>query len=226
MTNRQITSRIKNQLRLLTKDSNLNDRFLLHTAQNISESYLSKRARSRQLFRQSNLYKSVSCVELDSIDTYKCDIVEFKTCNKIMKSKKKLPKLIYSRYGGSIKDVNAIDGVFDFKPSTIDQYRRDSKRVKSPDHKFFYVKDDYLWIPDSDVEVVEMYILTLDHYDLNEIYNCSGNKCKSAWEYDFIAPSDLLEQIIRETVQQVSVTIQIPQDENPNMDENIKSQTV
>ncbi len=57
--------------------------------------------------------------------------------------------------------------------------------------------------------------------------NCEeDNDCRSAWDYDFVITSELLEQVIRETISQVTVTIQIPEDENPNLDSNIKSQTV
>jgi len=225
MTNRQLVARVNNQLRLLSKDSYINDRAILRTAQNTSESYLSKRARNRQLFRQDNLYNTITCVEFKEVNTYECDIVEFKTCNKLMRSKKKMPKLVYSRYGSSIKEVTSIDGSVDFKPSTISQYRRDSKRQQIGKHNFFYSENDYIWLPDSEMESGRVYLLTIDLYDLNEISECS-DKCKSAWDYDFIVPSDLLEQVIRETVQQLSTTIQIVEDENPNMDSNIKSQTV
>ena len=227
-TNKEIVSRVKNQLRLLTKDSDLNDRYILFTAQNIAESYLSKRARNRSLFRQTNLYKTVSCVEMISVDTFSCDIVEFKSCKKLRRSKKKLPKLIYSRYGGSIKEVTTIDGSVEFKPSTTAQYRRDSKRLRLGDYKFFYIQDDYLWIPDSEIEAVNIYVLALDLFDLEEMSECSSfdGNCQSAWEFEFVINSDLLEQVIRETIEQVSVPVQIPEDEKPNLDLNQKSQTI
>jgi hypothetical protein len=229
-TNREIVSRVKNQLRLLSKDANLNDRFILFTAENIAETYLSKKARNRALYRYDNLYKDISCVELIDVNTYKCDIVEFRSCKKLKRSKKKLPELVYSRYGGSIKEVTAIDGGVDFKPSTVAQHRRDGKRQKvAPGVNYFYIKDGYLWIPDSDIEMVNIYILALDQYDLDNMSNCPGDdetNCMSAWEYDFVISSDMLEQVIRETIQQVSITIQIQEDENPNLDSNIKSQTV
>jgi hypothetical protein len=229
VTNRELVSRVKNQLRLVNKDSNLNDRFILHTAQNIAESYLSKKARSRSLYRYSDLYKTIPCVELEKIDTFKCDVVEFKSCNKLVRSKKKLPKLVYSRYGGSLKEVTSIDNVFLFKPSTVSQYRTDSKRLKySNDIKYFYIRDGYLWIPESDIEAVNLYILSLDQYDLEKMSNCGeqDSDCKSAWDYDFVITSELLEQVVRETISQVTVTIQIPKDELPNLDSNQKSQTV
>ena len=169
-TNREIVSRVKNQLRLLTKDSNLNSRFILHTAKNIAESYLSKKARSRSLYRYANLYKTIECIELEKVNVFECDIVQFKSCNKLMRSKKKLPELVFSRYGGSIKEVVAIDDIFEFKPSTLSQFRRDRERKTfTDDIKYFYIKNGYLWIPESDVEIVNIYLLCLDEYDAKAI---------------------------------------------------------
>lgn len=56
---------------------------------------------------------------------------------------------------------------------------------------------------------------------------CKPNDdCKSEWEYDFIYPVKLIENIVSETIREASMKIQIPTDENPNMDSNQKSQTV
>lgn len=87
--NKEFASRVKNQLNMISKDMDVNARFILHTGQNIAESYISLRLRSRQLYRQDNLYSPLKCVEMEEVDTYLCDIVEFRSCNKLMKSKKK-----------------------------------------------------------------------------------------------------------------------------------------
>lgn len=221
--NKQVVARIKNQFRLTSKDTELRDRFILFTAQNIAESYISKRLNDKKLFRQDNLYTEIPCIEMETIDTYKCDIVEFRTCDKLVKSKLKLPSLVYSKLGNTVKEVTSIDGKYLFKPSTVAQYRRDAKRRKPHSApKYFYVKDGYLYIPDSELRAVNIYVLSLDLYDSEEISTCKEG-CKSAWDYEFICPSDLLEQVMRETAGIVQVPIQIPPDENPNMNENIKN---
>ena len=46
---KQIVSRIKNQFRLTSKDTELRDRFILFTAQNIAESYISKRLNDKRM---------------------------------------------------------------------------------------------------------------------------------------------------------------------------------
>ena len=221
-TNREAVDRVKNQFNLVSKDTKKSDRFILFTAKNIAESYISKRLNDKRLFRQDNLYTEITCIEMESIDVYKCDLVEFRSCNKLVKSKLKLPSLVYSKLGNTVKEVTSIDGKYLFKPNTISQYRRDSKRKQSKNlPKHFYVKDGYLYIPDSELKTVNIYVLSLDLYESEEISSCREG-CKSAWDYEFVAPSDLLEQILRETASIIQPSVQLPVDENPNLENRIK----
>lgn len=226
MLNKELVSRVKNQINMVSKDMEVNSRFILRIAQNIAESYISMRLRSRQLYRQDNLYSRIRCIELEEVDTHTCGLVEFKSCRKLMRSKHRLPKLVYSRYGGSLGEITSIDKMYEFKPSTLKQYRRDSNRKGSSDYEYYYINDGYLYLPDSSVKVVEGEVITIDLYDLDITNTCEGEKCKSAWDYEFIVPSDMLEQVVKETVQQVLVKMQIPQDENPNLSSNQKDRTV
>lgn len=222
VTNKQAVARIKNQFNFVSKDTEKSDRFILFTAKNIAESYISKRLNDKRLFRQDNLYTEITCIEMEGINTYKCDLVEFRSCDKLVKSKLKLPSLVYSKLGNTVKEVTSIDGRYLFKPNTISQYRRDSKRRQPKNSpKYFYVKDGYLYIPESEIKTVNIYVLSLDLYDSEETSSCK-NGCKSAWDYEFIAPSDLLEQILRETASIIQTSSQVPEDESPNLENRIK----
>lgn len=216
MKNKEVVSRIKNQLNLLTKDQQVNDRFILFTAQNIATTFISQKLKEMSLFREFNLYKEVPCIDMEKVDTKLCGIFEFSNCSTLIKSKKKIPNLIYSRLGSSIKEVTSIDSDFKFYPSTISDYRNNSKRKGFKKGNHFYIKDDYLYIPDVSLKKINILILSLDHYELDQVSECCDN-CQSAWDYDFITPSKLLEPIIESTVNQLIITKQIPKDENPNL---------
>lgn len=223
VTNREIVSRINNQVRALTKDSEINNRFILFTAQNIASSYLAKKAKNFSLYRQDDLFTTIDCVEMEKSNIYECDIIQYRSCNKLMKSKNKLPGLIYTRFGSSIIEVSNIDGSEVFSKKTPTQYKNDAKR-KGTQKQSYYTSNGHLYLPDSEIEVVRVVLITLDTYDANETSACS-DCCDSAWDNEFICPPDLLEQVMRETLQQVLVAIQISVDENPNLDSNQKTQT-
>jgi hypothetical protein len=222
VTNSEFTSRVLNGLNSLSKDDRISRRYILHVGKQKSTFYISQKLNDRSLFREDNLYTTLDCFELERIESVKCDIIEFRKCNSIMKSKKKLPKLIYSRYGNTLKEVTTVDDVKEFKPTTPSQYRRDKARVSGTDYINYYVKDGYLYLLDTEIQIVNLYLLTVDLDQIDDASACSEPGCKSLWEYDFVVPDKLEELIIAETVKEVSMKKQVALDENPNLNNNEK----
>ena len=227
MTNLEFTSRVRNQLNSLNKDDYISNRFILFTGQSIAKSYLAKKLKDRKLYRNSSLYTTIPCFEMKSVNSFECDVVEFKNCNKLMKSVNKLPELLHTSYGSSLKTVSPIDNSVFFDKSTLAAFKRNSQReIVGKEPIYFYELDGYLYLTGTSIEIVNLYVLTQDLYDANELCGCSENNCQSAWDYPFVINDDLIENVIRETVQQVMVNVQIVEDEKPNLDSNIKSQTI
>lgn len=225
MTNNELVSRVINTLRSVDKDSRIPKRYVLKVATDKAIFLMAQKFRDRSLFREANLYQTVDCFELERIDTVKCPIVEFRTCNRVMKSKKKLPELIYFRYGSSLKEVTNVDFSLDFRASTPAQYRRNKKREKFRGGEDFYIRDGFLYIPDSHVEVVSLYLYTPNEYEAKKASACEEDKCLNPWDSEFVVSDKLREIVVQQTIQEISIRLGIPEDENPNMDSNIKSKT-
>ena len=225
MTNLEFTSRVISGLNSLSKDDRISRRFILSVGRGISEFLISQKLADRSLYREDNLYMNIDCFQLEKIEVTKCDIIEFRNCRSVMKSIKKLPKLIYSKYGNSLKDVVTIDQEKDFKFITPSQYRRDKIRIEKSDFIHFYVKDGYLYLLDTEVELVNLSLISLETEKFEEVSNCSKKSCKSLWEYDFIYPSKLEEPIIKETIKEIYAKKGIQPDTNPNLDNNQKGKT-
>ncbi len=225
MTNSEIVSRVINGLKALNKDDRTSRRSILNIAKQKAEYYISTKLSDRSLYRENNLYTTVECFEMEKIEIIKCDIIEFRTCKSIMKSKNKIPGLVYSKYGDSLKEVTSIDDERDFIATTPRQYRKDKDRQGEDDYIRFYIKDGYLYLLDTEVKRVNLYLLTQDTEKIEDICGCSEETCKSLWEYEFICPSKMTKIVIEETIQEVFASKQIPQDTNPNLDNNQKGKT-
>lgn len=220
MTNAEFTSRVANGLNSINKDSRISKRYILHVGRQKSEFLISQKLNDRSLYREDNLYSEIRCFELKQITPIKCDIIEFRRCKNLMKSVNKLPKLIYSRYGNSLKEVLSLDDETEFKYTTPAQYRRDKERCES-DYEYYYIKNQYLYLIDSKVQRLNLYLLTLETDKIKEC-DCEED-CKSLWDFDFIAPDKLIEIIISETIKEVRLKLQIQTDENPNLNSNDKA---
>ena len=211
-----IVSRISNSLNSVSKDNRIPKRYILKVVKDISTFLIAQKLGDRSLYKESNPYITISCFELAPIEVVKCDIIEFRRCKSIMKSKHKLPRLIDSKYGASLKEVTALDDETEFKFTTPAQYRRDKNRGES-DYKYYYIKDGYLYLLDVTVPRVNLYVLTLDEESVESCDKC--NDCKSLWDYELNIPDKLLEAVTQETLKTISIRKQIPRDENANTQE-------
>jgi hypothetical protein len=224
MTNAEIVSRVRNGLNSISKDDRISRRYILHVAKQKATFLISQKLNDRSLFREDNLYKTVDCFEMEPVDVVRCEILEFRRCKSIMKSKCKLPKLIYSRYGGSLKEVITADGEKEFKPITPSQYRRDKNRVEGSDYIYYYVKDGYLYLLDTEIELVSLYLISMELDSVEDGCCCNNSEeCKSLWDYEFNVPDKLEEAIVSEAIKEVAMSKQMPRDENPNSNNNEKS---
>lgn len=216
MTQGEFVSRVSNQVRMISKDENISDRFVLYTGLSIATKFITQKLQNRSINRDASLYSEVKCIEFEPISVFSCDYVEFKSCDKLSKSVKKLPDLIFTRYGSSVKELYSIDRKYNFTESTLHQLRNDSKRQGYKDsNDKFYILDNHIYIP-REIETLSGLILSTDLYDLDLISSCSTS-CESAWETEFVAPDSMLEDIIGYTVQNILQTKNIQPDDRPNL---------
>lgn len=225
MNKGEFVSRVSNQLRLITKDDYINDRFVLSVGETIAKKFITQKIQRRSIDRDMSLYREIKCIEFEPENVFKCNYVEFKSCDKLSKSKKSLKELdlIYTRYGSSIKELYSIDrNSTVFTESTLYQYRLDSEREGGEDtDDKFYILDNHIYIP-RDIKTLSGLILAIDQYELDNLDCGCEENCESAWEKEFIAPDSMLEDIISYTVQNVLQTKQIPVDEKGDLNSNSK----
>jgi hypothetical protein len=220
MLRSEVVSRVSNQLRTLKKDEYLGRRFILKTAESIALKFITQAISRRSISRDSSLYTEVGCITFEPIDSFTCGVIEFKNCKELSKSTVKFEGLINTRYGSSIKELYSIDRENTFTQSTLYQYRNDSQRSSDySDIDYYYIIDGYIYVP-ANIKTLSALILMQDQYDLAAL---SGSApCKSAFDFDFICPDSVLEDVISYTIQQISVTKSIPSDEKANLNENEK----
>lgn len=232
MTNGELVSRVINAIKALNKDEHVSRRHILKTARSKARFYIAQKLTENSTIRISELYKTIPCFQLEEVDTISCcDILEFKTCKQLMRSKKKLPELIYNKHGLPILTITDVDNNQDFTFVQPKVYRLNKNRpfFGEVEQFLYYIHDDYLYIPDQTIELVSIELMTMEEEKLSELSSCGkgGNSegCTSVWDFDFNCPKNILELVIRETIQEIMGSKQIVPDENPNMDANLRSST-
>lgn len=218
MTRKQIVDEVVNVLKLNNRDDRISRRFVLSLLETSATTYISQKFSERSILSELNLYSYIPCFEFEKINAKSCNTVEFRLCNTLMKSKKPLPNLIFSRLGSSIREIISLDGNFTFTFVDEIQYRRNKKRQhKLKNEVYVYLgADNHLYIPDQEILTVDLTVLTTETDKIAECSSCMEGDCKSKWLYDFIAPQKLLKPIVDDVLQKMGINRQIKSDDNPN----------
>lgn len=235
MTKGEFVSRVINGLGALTRDQHISKRYILRIGENKAKFYISQKLNDKSLFKEQNLFKTIECFRLKEENRITCGIASFMRCDSLMKSKKKIPALVFSRLGSSIISITSIDGKTLFHPISPVSYEimKSRKGASKFNRTYYYIQDGYLYLLDSEVQLVKITYIPYDESEVDEASDCDdcddskGNDesggCKSAWDYTFSVPDKLSEQVIQETIQEVSMRIRIPMDEYPDGDSNVKT---
>lgn len=229
MTNGKLVSRVVNDGRFLSKDEHINKRYILGIAKDKAATYMAHKLTDNTLYQEEDLFSYIDCFKMKKVTALSCGIPILNKCTSLMRSVLKLPTLYYSRLGDSIVSVTSLDGSVRFDRINIKTYAINKKRPNFGlfSKSYYYIKDGYLYLTDTDIEAVDIVLITPDKDVVEELTDCDTcDKCKSLWEYEFVCSQKIEEMVITETISEVMTYYRaITPDENPNLDENIRSQT-
>lgn len=217
-TNREMVSKVMNVYKLNNRDDRMSRRFILKLLRDTTEQLLSQKWLDRTILYESNLYTYIPCFEFKKIDTKDCPSIEFRLCKTLMKSKKPLPKLVFSRLGASIKEIVSLDNDFKFTFVDESQYRRNKKRqYKLKNEVYVYLgADNHLYIADEEIYSVDLTILTTRPEDADDLSSCKEKDCKSKWDAEFIVSDKLQDVVFNQVLQILGLSKQIREDNNPD----------
>lgn len=234
MKNSEVISRVANGLRTITKDDHISQRYILNVAQTKARFLMTNSIHYSELIKITSLHKTIRCVKLKPVESKKCGILEFANCKNLMRSINRLDKLMEAKYGSLVLYGVTMGGEI-IRPTTLRMYDNRSKRsfASADDSKLLYMMDGYLYLPDSEIEVIDLVVIGFSDKDINSMSSCDddvkpgeGSECESVLDQEFGCPEKLLDLAIRETINEIAATWrQVQEDENPNMDSNIRSKT-
>ena len=226
-TNGDFVSLIRGDLKALNKDDYISARYILAVAYPYIKYLVNNRSLTK-LFRDTDAFTFVSCVELKQVKYYDCcDAGYFKTCDKIMKSKKKMPEILNTRVGLAIEALMNADNSDEYEPlRTASDYLNTKKRQFGNKFKYFYVgSDNYLYLLNSTAELVNMNAAFLNESDALALSACAEDKesCASKLEDKFICPEEFYAEVRSQTLASlISGHKAIVEDSEPDLNPNNK----
>lgn len=228
-TNAEFVSRIANDLKSLSKDGRINRRHVLAIGQDKAKFFINQKLDELTLFREDGIISTIECFELENIPTKKCGIFEFKLCKSLMKSVEKLPEGFFGKNGSGIIEVSKIDGSKVFQPTNTRRYRDITNlKYKRDTSSYYIIQDGYLYLPDAEIEAVNVQMITLKKWEIEKASTCCSKRddCKSYWDYEFVCPDRFYDLVVRDTLTEMASIYRTSiEDTNPNLDPNQPGKT-
>lgn len=228
-TKGDFVSEIRNHLKSLNKDDYIPARFIISTAETFIQYLINTRPLSNTM-RALNSFTMIECIEMERVKSHKCDIAEFRTAEKIMKSKKPLPNIFTnSKIGYIIESILNIDYSTEYKPlRTPKDFKNTKNRQFGGNSPYYYISNNYIYILNSTSEIITINALFQDENEALQMSDCKEDcyECRSKLEEKFVCPEEYISTVRDQTLQLLlGANKRVVEDENPDLDSNQKSRT-
>ena len=209
-TIRESISRIRNVFKLVTEDAFLTDRFIYSLLLKHSKALIRRQDVENKLMQYDSLFETLPYVELIEVDKIEADCARIKTGCKIMRTKKKLPKLMTGANGPILRTISSIDGSDIFQQCLAAVYvaMTQSTSFKYNKTHYFWYKNGYLYFPNVDFDYVKIEGIFEDSIDP---FVCDKElKCIYRQDDDLFIPDYLLPEIEQLVIKDLVMRIQVP----------------
>lgn len=207
MKNKDIISEIVGDLRALNIDDRISSRYVLSKLKGFLALYIKRENDLRRLYDYDNLWLTVGCIEMVPSNDIECCGVKVPKCKTWMRSKYPVPELYYTAVGPAVKEVTSIRGDVIFYKSTPKDFQKAMKRRWQDNSvKYFWIENNYLVIPDTEIEFVTAAIYPKDKFKAKQWSTCDTQECDpkdlcpNPLEEDFDCPSYLEAQVKSDTI--------------------------
>lgn len=220
-TLRSAVSDINNDLSAIDLDTRFSIRFITSKLKGRLETIFKQDTLDRTILTISDIWKQLDCIALEDADESACSEY-YEYCDCLKKSVKKIPKVYTSKYGNLFKIVT-VNRDTEFKQIRPFEYKDIARReFKSKKIKYFWVEDDYLYLPDCAIEEVKGYGIFKDSQEA-DLFNGEASPCYLPLDSIIQVPDYILDVAKQDVVNNLAqINRRIQPDNNPDLNTNTK----
>lgn len=212
----EVISRIRNQLKAVSQDSFLTDRFIYSLVSKHAKWLMKREDGKNKLMSFNSVFQTLDYVELIEVDAVEAQCTGIKSGITIKRSKHKMPTFMQGYFGPLIRHITSIDGSQDLQPTTPTAYLNiaRSKNFKYNKTFYYYFLNDYLYFPNLEWEAVRIEAIFEDSVGR---WNCDpSDDCLLRQVESFNVPDFLHAEIESNVLKDFQITLSIPTDVAPD----------
>lgn len=217
---KNILSELSTDVKAIHSDDRISFRYLHLKFLSKLQYFLRIEAKSREILKDLSLWKTIDCIKLISINSNSCGYID--SCNTLKRSETQIPEAYNTSYGQLIK-VMSIDGLTEYSIIKSNDYSDYINRLFGIIKPPFWIENNYIYIPNTDVNYIKVMILPKNSKDV-DILNGTATSCSSILDSDVNYPDYLITLAKQEVLKEISgVYKRTPEDEKGDLNTNIKN---
>lgn len=212
----EVISRVRNQLKAVTQDSFLTDRFIYSLVSKHAKWLMKREDSKSKLMSFNSVVQTLDFVELVEVDAVEAQCTGIKSGITIKRTKHKLPTFMQGYFGPLIRHVTSIDNSQDLQATTSVNYLNISRSKNSKYNKtlYYWFLNDYLYFPNLDWDAVRVEGIFEDSIAR---WNCDpADDCLFRQLESFNVPDYLHGEIESNVLKDFQFTLAIPADTAPD----------
>jgi len=206
-------SRVRGNVKGVKIDAFLTDRRIFSSIMKYARVLIRRQDSENKMMMFKTPFQTI-CMELIEVDRaeVKCKCQDLESGCKFKRTSLKLPPMFDGYWGPLIRTVTSIDGSEEVHPTYRQTWEKisASKNFRYNKTKYYWYQDGYLYFPNLEWDFVN--IEGLFEEDVTD-FGCDTGTCKSKRDGIYTVPSGLHEEIERFVLQELGISVQLPQDQ-------------
>ena len=205
-------SRVRNTLKAVKEDPFLTDRVIYYSIIKYGKTLLKREDNQYRLMRIGSIFTALPMVELIDVDKIEAGCMGVYSGCYFKRTKDRLPDIFDGLFGPIIRTVSSIDGtqeLYRTDPGTWTSITK-SSTFKYNKRPYFWYLDGYLYVPNVDWDAIR--IEAIFDGDTSEYVCDEDRQCQIRQDQMLPFPEYLFSEIEQMTVKELTMTMQVPQD--------------
>lgn len=209
----EFISRVRRSTKSKNMDSFVTDREIFSAGLKYAKALIKRMDNEGKLMVINDLFVTMPFVKLKTVSKVEAGCANINFACTIKRSVAKIPPLMQGAYGAAIRSVSSIDGSEVLYATTPLAYQAmaNSTTFKYNKNAYYWIKNEYIYVPNREWEAVSMDVLPENTMD---IYLCDEEDvmCEDPREGKFPAPDFLLAELEIAVVQEFIGSMNVPSD--------------
>lgn len=231
---KEFISGISNTLNAINVDTRLPNKYIYNLGVDVVGDFLKKDSESRRITTASEGWSEIECIPMIEVPISECAGIDVYLCEKMMRTKYKIPDTFTGYNGNIIKHVASINFGQIYEPLRGIRLWNDvqKREVKKKNQKYYVFINQYIYIPIPKGEQTSPEQIRIEGYfkhqwevkKLNQLNCTSCDKCINILDSEFVVPEYLQNAVNKEVINIILTKLKITPDVSQDLNQIPKNQ--